>query len=99
MQDVNILTRAAKVAGDFRTIWIAGIGVVAAVAWAGDARYATHEYLDKRLARQAIYNTQQAIKELQLKSDIGKADTYDKALLKMKQQELDQLKTALENAQ
>ena len=99
MPEVNIMGRAAKIAGDFRTIWIAGIAVITAVAWAGDARYATHDYLDKRLARQAIYNTQQAIKELQLKSDIGKADTYDKALLKMKQQELEQLKTAMEASQ
>lgn len=91
--------RIAKFAGDFRTIWIAGITVIAAIAYAGDARYATHDYLDKRLARQAIYSTQQSIKELQLKADIGKADIYDKALLKMKQQELEQLKTAMESAQ
>lgn len=91
-----LLRKVASIVSDFKTIWGAGIAAIAGVVLAADARYITHDHLDRRMLSQEARVMSREIKELQLKIDLNQATPYDRALLQMKRQEFEQLKSDVE---
>jgi len=86
------LEKIAKVAGDFRTIWLVIATVGGATVWAADQVYARKDEVHQAVKQMQEVQIRSRLKELQIKVELGKATEYDRALLRMYEQELQLLK-------
>ena len=86
------LEKIARFAGDFRTIWLVIATVGGAAVWAADQRYARKDDVHQAVQQMQEIQIRSRLKELQIKVELGKATEYDRALLRMYEQELQLLK-------
>jgi len=86
------LESIAKIAGDFRTLWLVGATVIGALAWAGDQRYASKSEVQQAVRVMQETQVRARLKELLIKQEMGQATDYDKALIRMYEQELEMIK-------
>lgn len=96
MAITDTVGKAARVVGDVRTIWVAGLSAIVGIVMAADSRYVTKEGLSRHDIGQRIETIASEIDALQLKLNFKQATDYDKALLQMRQNQLDQLKRQLD---